>query len=122
MGPVSAGSEEGSYPEGEGKEKMNILRDIGTQTWLGLLGYPQRRPEERAGMDLRGSGPSVAQKRPQRAGKWRERAFMKNGGMTAEKFCAELGREIRQARVEKRMSQEELAGRVGLHRNSVARY
>jgi len=47
---------------------------------------------------------------------------MKNGGMTAEKFCAELGREIRQARVEKRMSQEELAGRVGLHRNSVARY
>lgn len=42
--------------------------------------------------------------------------------MTANKFCAELGGEIRQARLDKGMSQEDLAGRVGLHRNSVARY
>jgi transcriptional regulator with XRE-family HTH domain len=42
--------------------------------------------------------------------------------LTAEKFCADLGEEIRRGRMAAGLSQEDLGARVGLHRNSVARY
>lgn len=45
-----------------------------------------------------------------------------NGKMTAEKFCADLGEEIRRGRITSGMSQEDLGRRIGVHRNSIARY
>jgi transcriptional regulator with XRE-family HTH domain len=42
--------------------------------------------------------------------------------MTAERFCVELGEQIKRRRMRAGLSQEDLALRVGLHRNSVSRY
>jgi transcriptional regulator with XRE-family HTH domain len=47
---------------------------------------------------------------------------VRRGELTAERFCAELGEEIRRGRQKAGLSQEELGERIGLHRNSVARY
>lgn len=42
--------------------------------------------------------------------------------MNYEQFCAALGAAIRARRLDKGLTQEQLAAKVGLHRNSVNRY
>lgn len=42
--------------------------------------------------------------------------------MKAEQFQTELGAEIRRLREEKKWSQERLGAKIGIHRNTLARY
>jgi len=42
--------------------------------------------------------------------------------MTTQEFCTRMGDKIRELRIDKGLSQEELGGKVGLHRNTVMGY
>jgi len=61
-------------------------------------------------------------KPPYGAGNAREGHSVTIEQLTAEKFCVELGGEIRRLRMRAGMSQGDLARLVGIHRNSLARY
>jgi transcriptional regulator with XRE-family HTH domain len=47
---------------------------------------------------------------------------MRTFNMEYDQFCSALGEELRRIREEAGLSQQQLADRVGIHRNSVANY